>query len=179
MRLSGQDPPVVSLVDEAPWTYWIGVVARSLLVGAVAGIIGGALIFFLFGFIGLSGASFSSRLENGWQAATETGLGKGVVSGLALAVGLVLTIAVLAVIGRRVDPPRARPWLALLAGLLVLTYNRDSLRTRSGWDPAGLATVVGIAVLVGLVVWWASPWVLGSPGSSNARESRFDESGAG
>lgn len=137
---------------------------RSLLVGAMTGLLGGALVFFWFGFIGFSGASFSIRVENGWDAVLDTGLAKGLVAGLGLAAGLSLGIVVWAVLGRRVDSRQARPWLSLLAAGIVVLSNLESLRSARGWDVAGLFTVLAIAMLVGAVVWIVLPWVLREPG---------------
>lgn len=135
-------------------------VARSLVVGAGTGVIGGALIFFVFGFIGFAGASFSTRLANGWDAALQPGLGRGLAAGVGIALGLCLAIILLNLIGHRLAPSTARPWLALLAAALVVVYNLESLRNWRGWDFAGLATVLGIALLVGGMVWLVTPWVL-------------------
>lgn len=140
---------------------WADVIARSLLVGAATGILGGALIFFVFGFIGFSGASFATRVENGWDAAIEPGLRRGLAAGLLIALGLGVTVVLLAVFGRRIDIVRARSWLTALSALLVVVYNAESLRNSLGWDVAGLATVTGISLVVGGIVWVMSPWVLG------------------
>lgn len=135
------------------------VLLRSLLVGAVSGVIGGALIFFFFGFIGLAGAPFGSKLANGWQALVDPGLGKGLVVGAGIAVGLIAAIEIWTLWARRFDPTSARPPLAALAGAIVVLFNLESIRSSAGWDWAGIATVGGIALLVGAVVWLVTPWV--------------------
>lgn len=139
---------------------WSAIVFRSLVVGAGTGIVGGALIFFVFGFIGFVGASFTRRLENGWDAAIEPGLSKGLAAGVAIALGLSVTILLVSLLGRRLDPPTARPWLSALAGILVVVYNLESLRNALGWDAAGVATVLAISLLAGGIVWLVTPWVL-------------------
>lgn len=132
---------------------------RSLLVGAASGLFGGALIFFVFGFIGFSGASFVTKLENGWNAALDPGLRKGLAAGLGLALVLAAAVLLWTVVAH-FNPPRARPWLSAVAAAMVVLYNLESLRNIRGWDGAGIATVLGIALLVGVIVWIASPWAL-------------------
>jgi hypothetical protein len=139
---------------------WAVVVGRSLLVGASSGLLGGALIFFLFGFIGFSGASIPSRIENGWEAVIDIGLRKGLISGVGIAIGLVATILLWVTVSRRFDPLRARPWLSLLAILVVVLSNLEWLRNAAGWDDVGILTVLGIGLLVGAIVWAVTPWVL-------------------
>lgn len=147
--------------DEAPANARIGLVMlRSLFVGAVSGLIGGALIFFLFGFIGFAGAPLSSKIANGWQALLDPGLGKGLVVGAGIAVGLIGVIGVWTLLSRGFDPTSARAWLAMLAAAIVVLFNRESIRNSAGWDGAGIATVAGISILVGIVVWIVAPWVL-------------------
>lgn len=160
MSYMSKDVSYVSDEGTAVWKRWSVVALRSLAVGAGTGIVGGALIFFVFGFIGYAGASFSRRLANGWDAAIEPGLSKGLAAGVAIALGLCLTILLVFLIGHRLDAPTARPWLAVLAGVLVVVDNAESLRNALGWDAAGLATVVAISLLVGGTVWLVTPWVL-------------------
>jgi len=136
------------------------VLGRSVVVGATTGVLGGALIFFVFGFIGFAGASIPVRLENGWEAAMDPGLAKGLVAGLGIAVGLAAMIVVLMLIGPGLAQTRVRPGLSLLAAVIVVAYNVESLHNSVGWDAAGLATVLGISLLVGVIVWLVSPWVL-------------------
>lgn len=138
---------------------WAFVLARSLVVGAASGLLGGALIFFSFGFIGFAGASLSTRVRNGWDAVLDTGLSKGLFVGLGLAVALALTTLLWGFVGR-VDPGKIRPWLTVVAGLIVVVYNLESLRNSRGWDVAGIATVLGMALLVAVIVWVVAPWVL-------------------
>lgn len=148
-------------VGEGPsWPHMASVVGRSLLVGAVGGALGGGLLFFVFGVIGFTGAPLSSRLANGWRALLDLGLTKGLVVGAAIAVGLVGLIAVWGLFAGRVHPRPARPWLALLAALLVIVFNLEWIRSTSGWDWAGIATVLGMSFLVSLIVWLVAPWVL-------------------
>lgn len=136
------------------------VVARSLLVGAIAGVVGGGLLFFIFGFIGFAGAPLSTKLANGWRALLDPGLGKGLVVGAGIAVGLIVVIGVWTALAPGFDPRRARPWLASLAGAVVIVFNLDSLRNARGWDLAGVATVIGISLLAAGIVWFVAPWVL-------------------
>lgn len=159
------------------WSPWTVVLARSIFVGAVTGILGGAIIFFLFGFIGYSGASLTTRVENGWAAALDPGLGKGLAAGLAIALGLAMAFLLWSTVGGRLRPARTRVWLSVLATVSVLASNLESLRTPFGWDPVGIATVFGIALLVGLIVWAVSPWVLlgGASRRSSQRRSLADE----
>jgi hypothetical protein len=152
---------------------WMTVLGRSLLVGGMCGIIGGALIFFLFGFIGFSGASLPTRIGNGWRAAVDPGLRKGLAVGVAIAAGLEATILLWTQFGGRRAPSRMRPWLSLLAAMSVVGANLQSFRTTFGWDPAGIATVVGIALLVGGIVWAVAPWVL-ERGSEMARSGETE-----
>jgi hypothetical protein len=141
---------------------WLVVVGRSLTVGAASGILGGALIFFFFGFIGFSGASFATRVGNGWKAAIDPGLTKGLGAGLAIAVGLAATVVVWSVVGGRHHPLRTRAWLSVLAIVSVAGSNLESLRTAFGWDEVGIGTVLGIGLLVAGIVWVVAPWVLQS-----------------
>lgn len=150
----------MSRVSGLGWNRWAGIVGRALLIGALTGILGGALIYFLFGFIGFSGASLGIRLENGRDAALDPGLGKGLVAGLGIAVGLAATIVLWLIVVGRIDPKKARPWLAVLAGLIVVLSNLEALRTAVGWDGVGTITVLGIGLLVGSIVWLYAPWVL-------------------
>lgn len=138
------------------------VLGRSLFVGAASGLLGGALIFFLFGFIGFSGASFPTRVENGWEAAIDPGLRKGLAAGLAIAVGLAGTIVLWNVVGGEHHPSRTRKWLSVLAIVSVAGSNLESFRTPFGWDPVGISTVLGIGLLVAGIVWAVAPWVLQS-----------------
>lgn len=147
-------------VREFKWFRLFKVAARSVLVGAGCGLIGGGLLFFVFGFIGFSGAPIRLRLRNGWQALLDPGLGKGVVVGAGIAIGLVFVVALWSVLARRFDYRRARLWLAGLAGTIVVVFNQEWLRSPAGWDWAGIATVVGMALLVVAMVWLVSPWVL-------------------
>lgn len=145
--------------DDLDTRAWGGVLVRSLLVGAVTGLLGGALIFFSFGFIGFSGASFATRVRNGWDAVVDVGLSKGLLFGVGIALGLAITTVIWGFI-TAVEPLQARPWLAMMAGLIVIGFNLESLRNARGWDVAGLATVFGMALVVGAIVWVVSPWVL-------------------
>jgi hypothetical protein len=152
------------------WTPWSVVLVRSVLVGALTGVIGGALIFFFFGFIGFEGATLPTRLENGWAAALSPGLRRGLAAGLAIAVGLAVAYFLWSVVGGRLNPSRTRGWLSLLAAASVVASNLESLRTSFGWDAVGTATVLGIALLVSFIVWAVTPWVLG--GGANRRSLR-------
>lgn len=142
------------------WRHLASIVGRSLLVGAVGGALGGGLLFFVFGFIGFSGAPLSTRLANGWRALVDHGLIKGLAVGASIAVGLVAMIVIWGLFARRVDPRRARSWLALLAALMVVVFNLEWIRSSSDWDWAGIATVSGMSLLVAVIVWLAAPWVL-------------------
>lgn len=152
------------------WKQWAVVLGRSLTVGAASGILGGALIFFFFGFIGFSGASFSTRIENGLRAAVDPGLGKGVAAGLAIAVGLAATVVAWSVMGGRHHPTRTRVWLSVLALVSVAGSNLESFRDFFGWDEVGIGTVVGIGLLVAAIVWAVAPWVLRSEITELSRE---------
>lgn len=142
------------------WRQLGNLASRSLFVGALSGLVGGGLLFFVFGFIGFAGAPFSSRVANGWSALLDPGLGKGLAVGAGIAFGLIALMAVYIVLARRFDPGPARPWLATLAGVLVVLFNLEWLRTSAGWDWAGIVTVAAIALLVWTVVWLVAPWVL-------------------
>lgn len=138
---------------------WAVVLARSLVVGAASGLLGGALIFFSFGFIGFAGASVTTRVRNGWDAVVDTGISKGLVVGLGLAFALALTTMLWGFFSH-IDPRTIRPGLSVVAGLIVVAYNLESLRNSRGWDVAGIATVLGMALLVTVIVWVVTPWVL-------------------
>lgn len=157
---------------ESPWSQWVVVLGRSLLVGAASGVLGGALIYFFFGFIGFSGASFSTRVGNGWEAAIDPGLRKGLAAGLAIAVGLAATLVLWSVVGGRHDQSRTRGWLSVLAIISVVGSNLESLRTPFGWDPVGIGTVLGIGLLVAGIVWAVAPWVLPAGVNELARDEK-------
>jgi hypothetical protein len=142
------------------WKHWVVVLGRSLIVGAASGLLGGALIFFLFGFIGFSGASFSTRVGNGWAAALDPGISKGLAAGLALALGLAATLVIWSVAGGRHHPSRTRKWLSVLAVVSVVASNLESVHNAFGWDEVGIGTVLGIGLLVAGIVWVTAPWVL-------------------
>jgi hypothetical protein len=142
---------------------WSVLIPRSILVGAVAGVTGGWLLYFLFGFVGFSGASVAARLENGWDAAIDIGLRRGLVVGLGIALGLAAASTLWIVSTDRFHPPRARPWLSGFAALIVVMSNLSSLRQFRGWDVVGILTVLGMAILVAGVVWLVAPWVLDTP----------------
>jgi hypothetical protein len=146
------------------------VLVRSVLVGALTGVLGGALIFFFFGFIGFEGASLGTRLENGWRAALSAGLRKGLAAGLAIAIGLGVAYVLWSVVGGVLNPSRTRSWLSLLAAASVVFSNLESMRTSFGWDAVGIATVLGMALLVSLIVWAVTPWAL--TGGVNRRAAR-------
>lgn len=157
---------------ENPWSQWVVVLGRSLLVGAASGLLGGALIYFFFGFIGFSGASFSTRVGNGWEAAIDPGLRKGLAAGLAIGVGLAATLVLWSVVGGRHDQSRTRVWLSVLAIISVVGSNLESLRTPFGWDPVGIGTVLGIGLLVAGIVWAVAPWVLEAGVNELARDEK-------
>jgi hypothetical protein len=136
------------------------VLGRSLVVGASSGILGGALIFFVFGFIGFAGAPFTTRVGNGWRAALDPGLRKGLGAGLAIALALAATVVIWSVMGRHHHPSRTRKWLSALAIVSVVISNLESLRNSFGWDEVGIGTVLGIGFLVAGTVWVSAPWVL-------------------
>lgn len=142
------------------WKHWVVVLGRSLIVGAASGLLGGALIFFLFGFIGFSGAPLATRVENGWDAALDPGLRKGLAAGIAIALGLAATLVIWSVVRGRHHPSRTRKWLSVLAVASVVASNLESLRTPFGWDEVGIGTVLGIGLLVAGIVWAVAPWVL-------------------
>jgi len=141
---------------------WFLLVLRSAVAGAPAGVASAGLIFFGFGFIGLEGGDLSERLENGWDAATAFGISRGLVLGVAIAVGLALAFLVWNVLTDRVNPRRARPWLAASAALVVLLGNVRTVGTSDGWDGVVIVTVVFMAAVAAVAVWWVSPWVLQS-----------------
>lgn len=142
------------------WQMWGLVVLRSLLIGGLSGLFGGALIFFLFGFIGFAGATLPIRLANGLAAAIDPGVGKGLIVGLAIAGGLAATVLLWTFVGGRLHPYRTRAWLSTLAILSVVASNLESLRTPFGWDGVGIATVFGMGLLAASIVWAVAPWVL-------------------
>lgn len=146
--------------EDLTWLRIGRVILRSVVVGATSGVIGGGFLFFLFGFIGFTGAPVTSRIANGWRALLDPGLEQGLAVGAGIAIGLIALIGIWTVLVRRFDPHSARPWLASLAGTIVVLFNLESLRTSAGWDWAGIATVFGIALLVAVTVWLISPWVL-------------------
>lgn len=142
------------------WVRLVVVTTRSVLVGAVCGLVGGGLLFFVFGFVGYTGAPLSWRLRNGWRALIDPGLGKGLVVGAGIAIGLIALTALWTLWFRRFDSRRARPWLGVLSGIIVVLSNLEWLRSSAGWDWAGIATVTGISLMVAGIVWLVSPWVL-------------------
>lgn len=142
------------------WLRITRVILRSVVAGAGSGVIGGGLIFFLFGFIGFAGAPISSKIANAWRALLDPGLEKGLAVGAGIAIGLIAVIGIWTALTRRFNPHSSRPWLASLAGAIVVPFNLESLRSSAGWDWAGIATVLGIALLVAATVWFMSPWVL-------------------
>lgn len=142
------------------WSPWVVVLGRSLIVGAASGLVGGALIFFSFGFIGFSGASFTTRIGNGWDAALDPGLRRGLAVGLAIALGLVATVVIWRLVGGRHHPSRTRGWLSVLAIVSVVVSNLESLHNAFGWDEVGIGTVLGIGLLVAGIVWLSAPWAL-------------------
>lgn len=146
--------------EDFTWRRAGRVILRAIVVGATSGVIGGGLLFFLFGFIGFAGAPLTSKIANGWRALLDPGLEKGLAVGAGIAVGLIAVIGIWTALARRFDPRNSRPWLATLAGAIVFVFNLESLRSSAGWDWAGIATVFGIALLVAVTVWLISPWVL-------------------
>lgn len=141
---------------------WLLLILRSAVAGAPAGVVSAGLIFFGFGFIGLEGGNLSERLENGWDAAAAFGMSRGLVLGVAIAVGLALAVLVWNVLTDRVDPTRARPWLAASAALVVVLGNLRAVGTGEGWDEVALVTIVFMATVAAVAVWLVSPWVLRS-----------------
>lgn len=148
------------MTQHARWIRWVAVLGRSLLVGAATGLLGGALLFFVFGFVGFTGASIPTRIENGYEAALDPGLRKGIIAGVGMAAGLTFTAGTWRILGGPFQPARARPWLSALAAVIVVFSNFESLRDFRGWDDVGIATVFGIAVLVATTVWFVTPWAL-------------------
>lgn len=146
--------------EDLSWLRVGRVILRSVVVGATSGVIGGGLLFFLFGFIGFAGAPITWKIANGWRALLDPGLEKGLAVGAGIAIGLIAVIGIWTALARRFDPHSSRPWLATLAGAIVVVFNLASLRSSAGWDWAGIATVFGIALLVAVTVWLISPWVL-------------------
>lgn len=146
--------------EDLTWLRIGRVILRSVVVGATSGVIGGGLLFFLFGFIGFAGAPVTSRIANGWRALLDPGLEKGLAVGAGIAIGLMVVLGIWTALVRRFDPRTSRPWLGSLAGAMVVLFNLESLRSSAGWDWAGIATVIGIALLVAVTVWFISPWVL-------------------
>lgn len=141
---------------------WSLLILRSAVAGAPAGVVSAGLIFFGFGFIGLEGGDLSERLENGWDAATTFGISRGLVLGVAIAVGLAVAVLVWSILTDRVNPTLARPWLTASAALVVLLGNVRAVGTGDGWDEVALVTVVFMATVAAVAVWWVSPWVLRS-----------------
>lgn len=133
---------------------------RSLVVGVIGGLVGGGLLYFVFGFIGFVGAPLTTKIANGWRALLDPGLGKGLSVGASIALGLSGLTWAWASLSRRFDQRPARPWLASVGGLMVILANLEWLRSPSGWDLAGIATVFGMAAMATVIVWLAIPWVL-------------------
>lgn len=146
--------------EDLTWLRIGRVILRSVVVGATSGVIGGGLLFFLFGFIGFVGAPLTWKIANGWRALLDPGLEKGLAVGAGIAIGLLAVLGIWTALVRRFDPHSSRPWLASLAGAVVVLSNLESLHSSAGFDWAGIATVVGIALLVAGTVWLISPWVL-------------------
>ena len=149
--------------ESMAWPNLLAVLVRALVVGAVSGVMGGALIFFTFGFIGFTGAPLTTRLANGWHAVLDTGLGKGLIVGIYLASIMASTLILWRLVRGEVEPLRARPWLSVLAAVVIILSNLESLRNARGWDLAGMATVSGMALLVWGTVWVVAPWTLRRP----------------
>ncbi|MFP4074653.1 MAG: hypothetical protein ACLFVZ_11515 [Actinomycetota bacterium] len=139
----------------------LGLVAgRSLVVGLIGGLVGGGLLYFAFGFIGFVGAPITSKIANGWRALLDPGLGKGLSVGAGIAVGFTGLTWAWAGLSRKFEQRSARPWLASIGGLMVIFANLEWLRSSSGWDLAGIATVFAMAAMTTVIVWLAAPWVL-------------------
>lgn len=153
------------------------VILRSIVVGAASGVIGGGLLFFLFGFIGFAGAPITWKIANGWRALLDPGLEKGLAVGAGIAIGLLAVIGIWTALARRFDPHSSRPWLATLAGAIVVVFNLESLRSSVGWDWAGIATVFGIALMVAATVWLISSWVLRDWPAARGRDAGRAETG--
>lgn len=141
---------------------WLFLILRSAIAGAPAGVAAAGLIFFGFGFIGLEGGDLSERFRNGWDAATAFGISRGLVLGVAIAVGLALAFLVWNILTDRVNPTRARPWLTATTALVVVLGNVQTVGTYGSLDEAALFTVVFMATVAAVAVWWVAPWVLRS-----------------
>lgn len=141
---------------------WLLLILRSAIAGAPAGVASAGLIFFGFGFIGLEGGDLSERFGNGWDAAAAFGISRGLVLGVGIAVGLALAFLMWNVLTDSFHPTRARPWLTAAAALVVILANIGVIGANGGWDEAAVVTVVFMATVASLTVWWVSPWVLRS-----------------
>lgn len=117
------------------------------------------LIFFGFGFIGLEGGELAERFRNGWRAAVSLGAGRGLLYGAGIALGLAAATLLWKVLTDRFHPGRARPWLTAAAAGAVIAANWQVLRN-DRWDETAVATVMAIAAVAAVTVWWVAPWVL-------------------
>ncbi|MGH8915374.1 MAG: hypothetical protein ACRDZM_12765 [Acidimicrobiia bacterium] len=133
---------------------------RSLLAGTVAGMLVGWLIFYIFGFVGMTSDQLGDRLHNGWVAAFELGIGRGARVGIGIAIGLAASSTLWLALTRRFDTRRARPLLAASAAAAVILGNLTSIRRFQTWDEVAIVTVVFMSLLTAAAVWLVSPWVL-------------------
>lgn len=141
---------------------WLVLMARSLIAGAGAGTLAGSLIFFGFGFIGLTGGDLAQRAENGWEAVWSFGLQRGFVLGMGIAVALMAAFVAWRLVAGDVRPQQARRWLTAVAALVMVVGNADVMRVFGGWDEVAILTVVLMALVAAMAVWLVVPWVLRS-----------------
>lgn len=138
---------------------WWNVLGRSLIAGVLSGTGAAWALFFLFGAIGLTGGDLVERVRNGWRAAEFLGTRRGVTVGAEIAVVLTASTLLWYAVRGSLRPATARPWLAIAAGLMVVVGNVVA-GPMGMWDPIGILTVSGMAMLAAAVVWIVSPWVL-------------------
>lgn len=144
------------------WRRWLRLAARSIVAGAVAGLLAGGLIYFGFGVLGLDGGDLLERVANGWRAAVAFGPRRGAVLGVAVSIGLIVAFFLWSHTAGSLDPAGARGWLTVAASCGVVAGNVGRMRTMAGWDEVAVGTVAFMAAVTAVAVWWAAPWVLRS-----------------
>lgn len=144
---------------------WLILLARSVVAGAGAGVVAAWFIYFVFGFVGLSGSEIVLRLQNGWRAAYVLGIPRGLANGAGIAAGLAVVCIVWVASTARFDPGRARPWLSAAAAVVIVLGNLEALERYRDFDVVGVATVVFMSAVGAGAVWLVAPWVTRAFGS--------------
>jgi len=149
----------------------VALLGRSIVVGGFAGVVAGALLFLVFGFIGLVGGDFATRISNGWDAAVQIGLRRGLFVGAGVAAALACVLVAWSAVCGEPDPRRTRPWLTGAAALIVIAANLPAVRRYQSWNLVTTATIAFVALLTSAAVWLVAPWILRSldRGSTRAR----------